>query len=297
MTRKEIKKWANEGLSGAYWKSILVVVCLFLTNYVVNSVTSYATSGLSSFLGLAEDTMDDTTRGVYLIYCIVVLVIGLLVGLVGFLLKVFLGNPLEVGYMRFFCVGLYRSDVKLSEMGFGFKHNYKNIAKTLCVRDIYLALFTMLSGTLYALVVLAMVLGIIAVDSYGIMWDSDAMQIVVIIAIILLGICLIILAQLPYLVKYYQYLLIPYILADNPDMPGKQVFELSKQMMKGEKWHAFVLQNLSFIGWHILGFCSFFILHILFILPYMQFSMAGFYKAVEKKYKIMNYGKNNSPII
>ena len=57
---------------------------------------------------------------------------------------------------------------------------------------------------------------------------------------------------IPGLIKIYEYRMIPYILADNPDMDKKEVFALSKSMMKGNKWRAFVL-DLSFILWDFLS--------------------------------------------
>ncbi|KAB1440977.1 DUF975 family protein [Candidatus Galacturonibacter soehngenii] len=42
--------------------------------------------------------------------------------------------------------------------------------------------------------------------------------------------------------------MVPYILAENPGIDSKRAFELSKEMMMGEKWNYFVL-GLSFIGW------------------------------------------------
>lgn len=56
--------------------------------------------------------------------------------------------------------------------------------------------------------------------------------------------CLII----PGIVKSYEYKMIAYILAENPQISRKRAFELSKQMMDGQKLDAFVL-DLSFIGW------------------------------------------------
>lgn len=297
MSRSEIKSWAKTSFSSTYWKSILVVVCLFATTYVVNYLTSYGTSGISTLLGLAEKNMMDSARSAYLLYCIVVIGVGILIAIVGFVVKIFLANPLEVGFKRYFCVGLYKSDVKLSEMGFGFKHSYKNIAKTLCVRDIYLALLTIHSVFWFVVGGGAIVGYLYYIVEYGYLQLSEEVQIALCVVICVVSGVLAIGSYVLYLVKYYQYLLIPYILVDNPDMPRKQVFDLSKKMMKGEKWHAFVLQCLSFIGWHILGFCTCYILHIFYILPYIQFSIAGFYKAVEKKYKIMNYGQNDSPIV
>lgn len=43
----------------------------------------------------------------------------------------------------------------------------------------------------------------------------------------------------------YCYLMVPYILAENPDMKAREALRLSKEMMDGQKWNAFVL-GLSF---------------------------------------------------
>ena len=54
------------------------------------------------------------------------------------------------------------------------------------------------------------------------------------------------------IIKHYSYLMVPYILAENPNMNSKQAITLSRKMMDGHKWEAFKL-DLSFIGWNILG--------------------------------------------
>ena len=46
---------------------------------------------------------------------------------------------------------------------------------------------------------------------------------------------------IPGIVKSYEYQMIPYLLADNPQMTKEQAFEESKRMMQGQKWKAFVL--------------------------------------------------------
>ena len=76
-------------------------------------------------------------------------------------------------------------------------------------------------------------------------------------------------------------MMVPYILAENPDMSREEVFALSKQMMKGNKWDAFVL-DLSFILWDILGACTLGILHIFYIEPYKRLTDAGLYQALKE---------------
>lgn len=53
-------------------------------------------------------------------------------------------------------------------------------------------------------------------------------------------------------IKYYSYYLVPYIVAENPDMKATDAITLSRKMMNGHKFECFKLQ-FSFIGWEILG--------------------------------------------
>ncbi len=53
---------------------------------------------------------------------------------------------------------------------------------------------------------------------------------------------------IPGLVKTYSYLMVPYILVDNPELSPTEVITLSREMMNGRKLDAFVL-HLSFIPW------------------------------------------------
>ena len=89
-------------------------------------------------------------------------------------------------------------------------------------------------------------------------------------------------------IKLYEYKMIPYILADNPKIERKKAFELSKQMMNGNKWKAFIL-DLSFIFWNILSILTFGILNILYVNPYKVATSTELYailkeKAIEDKY-------------
>jgi len=73
---------------------------------------------------------------------------------------------------------------------------------------------------------------------------------------------------IPGIVMAYAYRMVPYILADNPNIGYKRALELSTRMTSGHKWGIFVL-DLSFIGWTILGILALFI-GILFIFPYIN---------------------------
>lgn len=57
---------------------------------------------------------------------------------------------------------------------------------------------------------------------------------------------------IPGIVKSLAYSMIPYILADNPNIGAKRALQLSQDMTRGHKWDIFVLR-LSFLGWYLLG--------------------------------------------
>lgn len=57
---------------------------------------------------------------------------------------------------------------------------------------------------------------------------------------------------IPGIVKSMEYSMVPFILSDNPSMPGSRAREISRLMTNGEKASIFVLY-LSFWGWYILG--------------------------------------------
>jgi uncharacterized membrane protein len=87
---------------------------------------------------------------------------------------------------------------------------------------------------------------------------------------------------IPGIIKNYEYSMISYILAENPEISRTRAFEISKEMMKGEKWDAFVL-DLSFIGWHILGGITFGIVKHLYTKPYCVSTWTELYKVNRQK--------------
>lgn len=80
----------------------------------------------------------------------------------------------------------------------------------------------------------------------------------------------------PGIIKNYEYMMVPYILAENPGMDRREAFAISKRMMDGEKWNAFVLE-LSFIGWEILSIFTCGLLAIFYVSPYVEATMAELY--------------------
>lgn len=73
----------------------------------------------------------------------------------------------------------------------------------------------------------------------------------------------------PGIIKSYEYRMVPYILAENPGMDSKQVFEISKRMMNGQKMETFIL-DLSFIGWTLVAGITCGIAGVFYVAPYVN---------------------------
>lgn len=92
------------------------------------------------------------------------------------------------------------------------------------------------------------------------------------------------------MIKHYAYILVPYIIAENPDIKGNDAIKLSQDLMKGHKWEVFKL-DLSLLGWYILDICTFHFIGILFVSPYKECCMTEIYFLIRnegKKKKIKN---------
>lgn len=86
---------------------------------------------------------------------------------------------------------------------------------------------------------------------------------------------------IPGIIKTYEYAMVPYILADDENISGKDAFKKSKEMMMGNKWRLFKLE-FSFIGWFVLCVltCG---IGTLFLLPYVNAASAEFYAEIKNK--------------
>ena len=89
---------------------------------------------------------------------------------------------------------------------------------------------------------------------------------------ILLWTCLLF---IPGIIMAFAYAMTPYILVDNPEMKAIDAIRKSRSMMKGHKFDLFFLE-LSFIGWILLSILTLGI-GLLWLVPYMQASIAAFY--------------------
>lgn len=96
-------------------------------------------------------------------------------------------------------------------------------------------------------------------------------------------------------IKRYSYILVPYIVAENPKIKTLDAINLSRKMMDGHKWECFKLE-FSYVGWLILGGLTFGITEILYSNPYRVAAITEYYaflRNLSKEKKIPGIEKLN----
>ena len=100
---------------------------------------------------------------------------------------------------------------------------------------------------------------------------------------------------IPGVIKSYEYKMIPYILAENPNVSREEAFAMTKKIMDGNKMDTFVL-DLSFIPWMMLcglvaSIIGFNLLYILYVFPYIMLTNTELYVCLcqgKEKYEAIN---------
>ncbi len=86
---------------------------------------------------------------------------------------------------------------------------------------------------------------------------------------------------IPGIIKHYEYYMIPYLIAEYPEMDSSEAFRLSREMMEGNKLDTFILE-LSFLGWYLLGLlaCG---VGMIFVDPYREAALGELYLALREE--------------
>ena len=243
-SRQELKADSRNLLSLNYWPFVLVA---FIYGLVAGGGGYMGGGGTWRY---AEHAMDDggyshmpnAHHDRFLMGFLGLALIAVLIGAVGALaLSIFVFHPIQVGCIRYMTMA---REVKpqFGEMVFAFKNCYGNIVKTMFLKNLYTALWSLLF-------------------------------------------------VIPGIVKAYEYAMVPFLIAEYPDMESSEAFRISREMMMGDKWNAFVL-DLSFLGWNFLGAITLGIVNLFYARPYQLLTMAGLYLRLKGKSAAFAYVPN-----
>ncbi len=273
--RALLKARAKANLKRNYWSAFVVTLLLALIGGGV--------SGFGSSFNFNVNVNENTTitvpapqpnENVQLVVAIVLLVlcVVLLLALVVAVLKsIYVGAVMQVGGCRFF-LNYTRGSEKFGDIIHGFSaagtKGYFNVVKVMFRYHLYLFLLE-----------LPLALGVGTEAAAGILRLTNESELLVACNLLMAFgsvLCLIgIVPAILSVVKAYEFSMIPYLLAEYPDMPAREAMQGSKDLTMGHKWDLFVLE-LSFLGWMILGALCFGI-GTLFVAPYVSATMAEAY--------------------
>ena len=89
------------------------------------------------------------------------------------------------------------------------------------------------------------------------------------------------------IIKSFDYFLVEYIVADNPEIKLCEALKKSKNYMNGNRFATLILA-FSLIGWYLLGFIAF-LVGIIFVQVYMQAIIAQLYFELSDENNIIHY--------
>ncbi len=144
-TRAELKERAKASLRAFYWKSVLVAFVMgLLTSAGGSAVGNGADEAVDdSIIGGPGAMMDERALAALGSFLSMAMSLILISSIIGLLLVIFVWNPLTVGCMRYF-LDASDGDANLGNMGYAFKNNYLNLVGVMFLKDLFIALWSML---------------------------------------------------------------------------------------------------------------------------------------------------------
>ena len=203
---------------------------------------------------------------------VVIVIVSVVIG-------IFVQPLFEVGRNRFYLESrVTGQSAGVGKIFWGFSNGYLKIVGTQFLRTIITN----------SVVYVSALVGLLTIPFSRSGYSGTGLVLIVSMFGIMFGSCISIYFQ-------YCYLMVPYILAENPDMKAMEALRLSKEMMDGQKWNAFVL-GLSFLGWQLLGtlLCG---IGTFFVQPYVDATFAELYAVLRGPYSGRLNGFGGEPFV
>ncbi len=261
--RSVLKSRAKSVLSVSYWQTLGIML-------IFSAATSLI--GQLFVLNIPETIMLSTPLttvifGVAMLVCF----------LFPLAASIFLIMPLQVGVNKFVIDYAKGETPAISTLCHSFRNNYKRIVLTLFMKGLIITAYMLIP--LIILCVIGVIVGIIfsAVLSTSLTDLLAQTPVTVLLTIVIYA------AFIPAVIKTYDYYMVEYLLADDPELTWREALGKSKQMMRGNRFATFIL-GLSFIGWQLLGIllCG---VGAVFVTPYIMATDAQLYLELSGKSK------------
>lgn len=97
---------------------------------------------------------------------------------------------------------------------------------------------------------------------------------------------------IPGIIKAYEYYMVPYLLAEYPDMSWSEASSRSRDMMYGNKMNTFILE-LSFLPWHLLSAITGGIVGFFYVNSYVDATKAELYDTLVGSGQSYGYQNTN----
>ena len=255
-TYRELKFKARGVLIKCFTKSLLaVLICNLITNLPALFLNLTKTPDVGTMT--QEEIIKIQTAIMNNFNFAVSVVLGMI--LIFLLFSVFIASPLRVGRVNFFNKAI-EGEAKIKNLFLPFMSGagvYFRILKVTFMKSVFVALWG-IAGSIPSLACLYFT---------GNIYVS---------AILLLT------GMILPVFKSYQYFMVDYIAADNPDTKCRAAIRQSKEMMRGRIFYALGL-TFSFIGWYFVSMLYGGI-GAIFISPYIELTFSVLYFALKDEY-------------
>ena len=88
---------------------------------------------------------------------------------------------------------------------------------------------------------------------------------------------------IPGIVKAYEYRMVPYLLADYPELSNEEAFRISREMMNGVMMNTFIF-HLYYIGWYVISGIKCKPVGIFYLSPYKYATDAELFLVLKQNY-------------
>lgn len=231
--RKELKERAKLVLLRSYSK-------IFLACLAVNLISGGGIGFGTRRLKIADISAMPPQK------LIAVFVIIAALSVIGIALSIFVISPLQVGLKKFMTENA-KSDAQLNLLLTPFAEDYKNIVIVQLIKNLFVFLWSF--PAILPTVVMFLFIGNIESLAQAVNQGS-AVDAAKLLAIVFVWLIFTLIFAIPSIIKELQYVMVPYILADNPNTEWKSALAKSKEMMVGNKW-AYVKLIFSFALWYL----------------------------------------------